>query len=635
MKYRVIENLEEQGDSVVYRAEDSQLHRSVAIRIVPESAAQKIERRQKLKQGALVAVTLLSVLSAIFLMQRGPASDAPGPVGRFSFSAPDLVGASISPDGRHVAYIVGGDEEASVWIRDLDRETPRQLAGTAGAQGAFWSPDSQFIGFATDRELKRIAVDGGDPITLCPLPGSSSVFPFLGGSWNSRGDRIVFSSGLELFGVPARGGTAELLVGREEVEGSDDRLHFVRPRFLPLSSGPQGLAYSFGTSSTDARLGVLDLETGERRELGTGAAPAYSASGHLVYQTSYRDSGLWALPLSLETLTPTGEAFRIVEEGKAPSVGRDGTLVYFDSPGSRGRILVWRDRAGKKLGTIGQEQERMMHPALSPNGKQVAVRGAETDDYDIWLHDAERGTKTRLTFDPGGEDHATWSASGEQISYYIGGGEPDDIYNQPADGSGEAVALPSGEGANRAPDWSADERYLIYWTRTGTSVGDLGYIERASDGSFSEPTAFLKTAADERVPKFSPDGRYVAYCSSESGRWEVYVRSFPDGGGRRQVSINGGGQPRWRRDGKELFYVEDTALMAVPVSTEGAFTAGSPEKLFESQDLAMTSPAPNYDVSGDGQRFVTVATVEGQTDQPPAIRVVQNWFTEFEDREHD
>ena len=568
-------------------------------------------------------------------MQRGPASDAPGPVGRFSFSAPDLVGASISPDGRHVAYIVGGDEEASVWIRDLDRETPRQLAGTAGAQGAFWSPDSQFIGFATDRELKRIAVDGGDPITLCPLPGSSSVFPFLGGSWSSRRDRIVFSSGLELFGVPARGGTAELLVGREEVEGSDDRLHFVRPRFLPLSSGPQGLAYSFGTSSTDARLGVLDLETGERRELGTGAAPAYSASGHLVYQTSYRDSGLWALPLSLETLTPTGEAFRIVEEGKAPSVGRDGTLVYFDSPGSRGRILVWRDRAGKKLGTIGQEQERMMHPALSPNGKQVAVRGAETDDYDIWLHDAERGTKTRLTFDPGGEDHATWSASGEQISYYIGGGEPDDIYNQPADGSGEAVALPSGEGANRAPDWSADERYLIYWTRTGTSVGDLGYIERASDGSFSEPTAFLKTAADERVPKFSPDGRYVAYCSSESGRWEVYVRSFPDGGGRRQVSINGGGQPRWRRDGKELFYVEDTALMAVPVSTEGAFTAGSPEKLFESQDLAMTSPAPNYDVSGDGQRFVTVATVEGQTDQPPAIRVVQNWFTEFEDREHD
>ena len=188
VKYRVIENLEEQGDSVVYRAEDSQLHRSVAIRIVPESAAQKIERRQKLKQGALVAVTLLSVLVAILLLQRGPASDASRPVNRFSLSAPGLVGASISPNGRHIAYLAGVGEEASVWVRDLDRETARKLEGTEGTQGAFWSPDSQSIGFATERELKRIAVDGGDPITLCPFPGSASTYPFFGGSWSSRGE---------------------------------------------------------------------------------------------------------------------------------------------------------------------------------------------------------------------------------------------------------------------------------------------------------------------------------------------------------------------------------------------------------------------------------------------------------------
>lgn len=630
-KYRVIENLAEQGDSVAYRAEDSVLHRSVAIRIVPEPEAQKLESRRKLTQGSLIALTLLSVLAAIFLLQRSPVTDAPHPVDRFSFTVPDLLGGEISPDGRRIAYSAGVGEEAAVWVRDLDRETPRKLEGTEGVQGGFWSPDSQFIGFATGRELKRVAVNGGDLITLCQLP-NLTVFSFLGGSWSPRGDRIVFSSGLELFEVPARGGAPQLLVGREAVERGKNQLAFLEPAFLPLDGASQGLAYSFGTSPNDARLGVLDLKTGERREVGLGAAPAYSASGHLVYQTSNFDSGLWALPFSLDALTPTGEAFRIVEGGESPSVAQDGTLIYQGSSGRSGRsILVWRDRTGQRLSTIGQEQASMMHPALSPDGNTVAVKSVDNGDGDIWLHDAGRGTKTRLTFDPAAEDHAAWSSSGKEISFYIEGGEPDDIYSKPADGSGEAVSLPTGEGADRAPDWSRDNRYLSYWAGQ-----DLWYIERKSDGSFSDPIAYLKTAADERIPKFSPDGRYVAYCSQESGRWDVYIRSFPDGGGRRQVSINGGDQPRWRHDGKELFYVEgDTVLMAVSVSTEGNLTVGKPERLFESQDLRVGSPAPNYDVSADGQKFVTIAPAGEETDQPPVIRVVKNWYEEFRGREQN
>jgi Tol biopolymer transport system component/predicted Ser/Thr protein kinase len=628
-KYRVIENLEEQDDSVVYRAEDSQLHRSVAIRIVPESAAQKLERRAKLVQGALIAVTLLSLLTATFLLLRDPDAQSSRAVDRFSLTVPDVVGAAVSPDGRRIAYVVGEDLEGAVWIRDLDRERPRKLEGTEDAERVFWSPDSQFIGFATNHELKRIAADGGNPITLCQLPDSRSGTSFIGGSWSPQGDRIVFSSGLEMFELPAGGGAPKLIEGLEYLKGNDDRLAFVEPNFLPRSGGSQALVYSFGASAGEARLGVLDFETGERRELGLGAEPTYSASGHLVYQTSGRDSGLWALPFSLDTLTSTGEAFRIAEAGEDPTVGRDGTLVYFDLVGDREDILVWRDRTDKRLGTIGQPQQGMRHPALSPDGDQVAVSARDEDgNRDIWVHDVAGGRRARLTLDSASNDHATWSPSGKEVTFRAGF----DIQSKTTDGSSEAVTLAGGEIRELAPDWSRDGKFLIYWTRTEEGLGDLSYIQRQSDGSFSEPTVYLNTDADERGPKFSPDGRYVVYCSLESGRWEVYARRFPDGSGRKLISVNGGQQPRWRRDGKELFYVEGSSLMAVSVSTEGELEVGRPEKLFDTPELRDDrGPAPRYDVAAHGRKFVMVAPFDEGTDEP-TIRVVQNWYEEFRER---
>ena len=659
-RYRVIEDVEEAGDAIKYVAEDTELHRSVAIRVLPQSSAEKIERRQRLQRqaflgmGALLTVSL--VLSAL-LWFRGPSPDAPRQPVRFSFTPENLVTfgstpAVISPDGRHIVFVSDEDGERMLWVRDLDRETPRKLEGTEGADDPFWSPDSQSIGFGTNAELKRIPLSGGEPTTLCDLPPAGA--PFWGGSWSPDGEQIVYSASFQLFQVPSRGGTPKLLFEREEAESNSN---FIRPRFLPVTEGSRGLVYTcffcqslarpvkamsatgnkIGRSPDDVKLGILDLKTGERRELVAGTTPVYSASGHLVYQESLdQTSGLRALPFSLETLTATGEAFPIVEAGRDPSMAQDGTLVYFDGGGG-GRNLVWRDRDGKSLGTIGQAQKNIGPLALSPDGKRVAVEAAEADgNRDIWVHDAVRGAKTRLTFDPARDGHPAWSPSGEQITFYSRRGGGIGIFSKPADGSGEAVLLAGEDTVGRAPDWSRDGKFLIYWARRSEDTGgDLWYLKPKAGGEGYEPTPYLRTAADERIPVFSPDGRYVAYVSSESGRSEIYVRPFPEGGGKWQVSINGGTQPRWRRDGKELFYVEEDQLMAVSVSTAQGFSPGTPKLLFRDRWLRSDFPKQMYDVSADGQRFVLREAVEGASDKPPAIRVVMNWYEEFRDREKD
>ena len=205
-----------------------------------------------------------------------------------------------------------------------------------------------------------------------------------------------------------------------------------------------------------------------------------------------------------------------------------------------------------------------------------------------------------------------------------------------ADGTGEAVVLVEADGYPFASDWSTDGRYLAYSELTSEAGFDIGYVELQSDGETSEPVTFLSTPLNEGTPRFSPDGRFVAYNSDESGLFEVYVRPFPDGtAGKWQVSVNGGGQPRWRSDGKELYYVEDSTMMAVSVSTEPTFTPGQPQLLFESADLISSDGTTTYEVAADGERFVTVSPVADADEEavPRTIRIVQNWYEEFRDRE--
>jgi eukaryotic-like serine/threonine-protein kinase len=240
-----------------------------------------------------------------------------------------------------------------------------------------------------------------------------------------------------------------------------------------------------------------------------------------------------------------------------------------------------------------------------------------------------------LTFDPGREVQPTWSASGDRIAYWLQGAEGLSLMTISADGTGEAVVVLEAKSDLIDPEWSHDGRYLVYGERSAETGFDIRYVELEADGSASEPVTFLATPANEQAPKISPDGRFLAYSSDESGRLETYVRPFPGGDGKWQASVDGGSSPRWSRDGRELYYVQNATLISVSVSTGQGVALGRPRRLFRSDSLTSANGAPNYDVSPDGQRFITIAPVEqGEEEEaPPKIRIVLNWYEEFRNRE--
>ena len=298
---------------------------------------------------AAVATLLLLALAFLYFTQAPPERT----VTRFSFAPEGLSQAHISPDGKNILYVSETDGESSLWLRSLSNESARELPGTAGASEGFWSPDSSSIGFATagtNRELKRISIDGGSPITLCELP-SGGQFSFFGGSWSPDGERIVFSSGLRPYEIAARGGQPQLLFD----PGDGPRSASVYPHFLPTDSGPPALVYTTATAPSDEWLEVLNLETSERRELGPGSNASYSLDGYLIHgPTDEGERGLWAWPFSLETLGPTGDAFPISTAGRSARISIDGTLVYTDRPAAGTRQIVWRARTGVVLEAVGQ-----------------------------------------------------------------------------------------------------------------------------------------------------------------------------------------------------------------------------------------------------------------------------------------
>ena len=430
VKYRVIEDLASEGDSVVYRAEDTQLKRSVTINVLPESAARQAEQQQRLQQRAFLVTGLLLVLAVVLLAVqwlRGPEPTEPAPLRRFAFTPPVAAGSNrysasvvISPNGRHIAY-TSLDGEGTLWVRDLGQQQPRVIEGTEGAVSPFWSPSSDFIGFVAAGELKKVSPQGGLASRLCQLPGNH----FHGGSWSPDGQSIVFSSGEphSLYEVPARGGAPNVLVSAEESEqpSQGPLARITWPHFLPSEAGAGVLVFAFGSQSETSMM-IQDLKTGHRELLGPGAYPFYSPSGHIVYQSAPEIYGLWALPFSLETLKATGEAFPIGENMGAPSVATDGTLVYLDLFGAGQQQLLWRDREGNRLSVIGRPQQSIRYPVLSPDGRRVAVEGTEDGNVDVWVHDVERGLRRRLTFDPGaGCGRAATQGAGRQHRRHLHG----------------------------------------------------------------------------------------------------------------------------------------------------------------------------------------------------------------------
>ena len=600
-------------------------------------------RTESVQRGTRTRERLLAAVSAVLLIAlfvvsfiRFGEQTPELTLRRFSFTPANLHPlarestrgrAAISPNGKHIVYL-GIEDEPALWVRDIDREEPRKLAGTEGArdQGLFWSPDSRFVGFATDTHLMKVPAEGGSAVTLAAYQDE-----YRSGSWSPDGRSIVFSAGIppRLLEVSDQGGEPKLLFDPEITERGRGNWF---PSFLPDDAGAQAIVFSVGTVN-DQEIAVKNLETGEFTVLAVGACPVYSRTGHIVYQTNAHEGGLWALPFSIEKLRAAGEPFRVAEGLADPTVADDGALLAVDFERLRPRQLAWFDRAGQKLGMMGQPQQGMLNPKLSPDGRRVAVGATQGGDQDIWVHDADRPLKTRLTFDPGREELPVWSPSGKQIAFSSNRRGNMDLFVRAADGSGQATLLMDTPQLEFPRDWSADGLVLMYSFSGGQTGIDIGYLQRKSEGAAFEPHVFLQTAFTESSARLSPNGRFVAYHSNESGRREIYTREFPEGADKRQISASGGRRPRWRKDGSELFYVEGDTLMVAAVSMNEDFSTGPPRPLFRHPGLR--GGELKYDVSADGQRFVVIEDVEDENAKRPSIHIVQNWFAEFRGREQD
>jgi Tol biopolymer transport system component len=588
--------------------------------------------------AGVCGVLLLALLFAV----QEPRQTRDLRVRRFAFALTEELGtAQISPDGNHVVYILGQPPETTLWVQDLDRREPRRLEGTEGAQRPFWSPDSGFIGYWAGWELCKISVRGGPAVKLCEIPerlAKSFVAPW--GAWSPDGQSIVFSAGTRgIYETPARGGAPTLLIGPDAM---DSEVFYGTTHVL----GRAGSAVAVLFDTWDARRGQIvlhQLESGQQRVLATGGRmgrPVYSDSGHVLYSEGPSRT-VFAIPFSSETLQPIGDAFPVAPNARTPSVAGDGTLVYCDSTRRQSHLVV-RDRNGRHVGVVGQPEEELYFARLSPDEQRVLVLARGRDGTGLWVHEVDRPVKRALPLDPLSPLMGVWSPDGDQIAVTAKG--PDtgrdifgDVFITSLSGGSETVPIVATPTSEYIGDWSPDGHHLIIG-----KGNDLWRVTLSADDRPPETVVFRGTSAKENVPQFSPDGRFVVYLSDESGRPEVYVERFPEGGDRLQVSTGGGCQPRWGTHG-EVFYVElvETGgleivpdnlgtLVSVPVETAPTLSAGSPTRLFSSPGLTVHETAV-YDVFADGKRFLIPEPI-GEP-PPPVIRVVQNWYVEFSGHE--
>jgi Tol biopolymer transport system component len=592
------------------------------------SPVEQAKQRQKRKQTVLLGIAGLAVLLALaFAFYPSPVAEAP--VRRFTLPTDEVPSSpSISPNGRHIAYLTEPmtSKGGVLWVQDLDQDRPRAVFGpgdVAFAQPA-WSPDSEFIVFSSRRGLQKVSVGGGPAVTLCD---SSISHP----AWTPDGQSVVLEQGGQLYQVPSRGGSPEPWL-ESELEGRS----VGHPTFFHPEEGTNKLLYVAGRHPRESEIFAFDRVSGRHEKLVDGRTPIYASSGHVLYE-NIDPPGIWAVPFSVETMEVSGDPFPVAENARSPSIALDGTLTYLEVPASNELVqLVWRDRQGNKLGAIGQPQEfRIFNATLSPDGRHIAVAGEEDGNQDIWIHEVDRPVKTRITTHEARDLWPVWSPNGETIVFASGRTGGRDLYLKSADGTGEAVPLVS------TPDFG---EYVVDWPRDGIllfhrmlrapggeQTGDIFYLKEKEDSSGYDEVPFLQTQSREMLPQLSPNGRFLVYVSNESGRNEVYIQSFPEGGGREQVSVDGGLGPRWRGDGKEIFYVENSeTLMAVRVSTSPTLTLAAPERLFSSQGLRGLL---HYDLTADGERFVLPEKLGGEAERSPFIRVVQNWYEEFRDRQ--
>ena len=561
----------------------------------------------------VAALAALAGLLAALVIQSLFSPDADRTPVRFNFSTSiDSVVTSravaISNDGKRIAYAT----EDGIWLRELEQLEAVSVPDTEGGVNPIFSPDGEWLGFFVDGQLRKVSVNGGPPVLLARIEGR-----LRGASWHDDGT-VVFGHRPGLARVAGAGGEPETIVERSE--GSFQAFPYLLP------GGDAILYWSQQDGGLGAQVEIRTLPGGDPQVLVDDArAGRYLPTGHLLY---FQSGTLFAVRFDPKALTLEGDPVPVVQDvrvafyGAQFDVSDSGTLVYLRGGVTAQRRLVWVERGGREepLALELGDYERVH---LSPDGTKLVF----DDRSDIWLYDFARETLSRFTFDPAPDTDPVWSPDGQRIFFSSRRDGPANVYEKPSDGSGSVVRITESDLRQWPQGLSPDGTTLIIDALTSDQGIDI--LQLDLDAS-SEPTLFLGTAAAERLPAVSPDGRFVAYESRNPGPRQIYVRTFPEGEGPWQISLEGGNSPRWSPDGREIFYLNNGALMAVAIEAEPAFQVVGTRKLFEGPYL---SQSHNYDVSGDGERFLMVkresetssTSIGGGSD----LIVVLDWFDEL------
>ncbi len=592
---------------------------------VSPSALNAVPRWRTFLPWLLCALLASAFLSALL---QSPSAKTTSQPSYFYAQLPFTVQSmAIAPDGRTVAVIGRQESERakSLWLYEIGARREKNLPDTDGADFPFWSPDGKSLGFFAEGKLKKLDIAGGPVQTICDAPSGR------GGTWNKDGVIIFTPSGQladGLYRVSSSGGASVRISSPDAALGEDSHRW---PLFLPDQKHFLYLAANVsGKTEPDAiYAGALDSSEKKFITKATGNV-AYAAPGYLLF---FRDRTLFAQRFNADTMELSGEALptltdlaflpRIVHVAFAAS--NHGLLLAQSGSGVSLSRLVWFDRQGNETGSASKP-DIYSNVALAPDGKSVAIdkTDEQSANSDIWLYDLQRDAMRRLTFDPAIDSMPVWSPDGTRILFTSSRNQIFSLYIKKADGSQEekSLDLDAHDKSDRYPyHWSRDGKFLLYTRGSEMWLATL-----------AEMTArpFLKGPGTLRSGQFSPDGKWVAYASNESGKFEIYVTSFPEARGKWQVSSAGGTQPRWRGDGKELFYIAtDGKVMAVPVTPGANFEAGTPGALFQAhaREFFATSEQSSYDVTGDGQRFLINTQIKNAETHP--MSVILNWDAQF------
>jgi len=532
--------------------------------------------------------------------------------------AVEQVGFRLSPDGRYLAFSALLRGQSYLWVQSLDSLEATRIAGTEGAIYPFWSPDSASVGYFSQGKLKRVATSGGPSQTLC-----DAAVP-RGGTWNRDGV-ILFSAGptSPLYRVPASGGTPMEVTKLDASSVAGHRF----PEFLPDGRHFVYLASTNNLETTGVFAAALDGGEPVRilPEFSSAiyaAAPGFAGGGLMLFR---RADTLMALPFDAGRMKAAGDVFPVIEKvGLAGNTGYgafavagDGVLVLRQG-GWASRELVWMDRKGTRLNAVGKPSEVSLWN-LSPDETTVALGVGDGTLSNIWLLDVASGAMSRLTFSQGINDYPIWSPDGQSILYSSRppGLASEALIRKPVRRAGTEEVFKA--GTNAAPwSWSPDGRNILFSETRAQSGEDLWLMPL--DGQ-RKATVYLQTAANEIRGRFSPDGRWIAYMSDESGQPQIYVQPVPTNGAKWQISSSGGDDPQWRADGKELYYVGlEQQVMAVGVKTTAtSFEAGTPQSLFTAAGIQSLAS------SRDGQRFMVSVPAGGPAAVAPPWTVLLNW----------